>query len=143
MCSCSRRHQHLDCFADHLLYMHISTDVFTLRTRLFDVTLQISQKDIVSRYHSVRLTARQDYQQSIITSRDTIMSDSVRQRVKDELPEMSAGAGFTPKAVEQPHPAGPPKYSKTRQYLQMFGFFCYFLFTFLAYVRWDCSSNTY
>jgi hypothetical protein len=52
--------------------------------------------------------------------------------MKDELPEMSAGAGFTAKAVEQSHPAGPPKYSKTRQYLQMFGFFCYLLFTFLA-----------
>jgi len=55
------------------------------------------------------------------------MSQALRQRVKDELPEPSAGAGFSAQSAGDAHPAGPVKHSKLKQYGLMLALSLYFL----------------
>ena len=47
--------------------------------------------------------------------------------MKDELPEPSAGAGFSAQSAGDLHPAGPVKHSKLKQYGLMLALSLYFL----------------
>lgn len=62
------------------------------------------------------------------------MAEALRQRVKPELPEADAGAGFTAKPASSGHPNHQVKHSKLKQYMLMVALSVFFLVAIILYI---------